>query len=191
MRRRYAARLPSPARAVALLVALSFVLSGCSVIPKSLQLTAPPTSTPVTLQPLAAGAGQPVPTPAFDASAGNCPDAATQAINLMQYTQAQGMTLDIQVALQPLAQCGATAAADVAAYRMRVTSASLSAYVIDGTWSANTLSVHTALIDNLLAQMHSLYPAATLSINVYYNGSVVGTGQLGADNVPHVQCCSG
>src|SRR5947209_88266 len=116
-----------------LLVLLPLLLSGCSVGGVDLSFHATPTTrdagvaTPAPVDSTA----EAVPTPAYDLQAGNCPDAANQAINLMTFAQGKGFNLDMRLDLTPRAVlCGESGSA-LATYRTRVAGAELHVYVID------------------------------------------------------------
>jgi hypothetical protein len=176
-----------------LLVLLPLVLSGCTVAGVSLDFNATPAPTVAPAGPavpveVTAAA---VPTPAFDLQAGNCPDAAQQAIDVLVDTQTKGLNLDMRLDLGPVtALCGASGAA-LGTYRARVTHADLSAYVIDGTWASFPTASRYTLFEDMLRRLHALYPAAIINIAVREDQAVLGTASLGVDNKPQVNCCSG
>jgi hypothetical protein len=143
--------------------------------------------TPVAVDPTAAA----VPTPAYDLQAGNCPDAANQAIALMTFVQSKGYNLDMQLELAPrTVLCGQSGSA-LATYRARVATANLSAWAIDGSWSSFYMASRTMMLHTLLDRLHTLYPAAIARVTVYQADTVLGSGILGTDNNPRVTCCSG
>jgi hypothetical protein len=176
-----------------LLVLLPPLLSGCSVAGVNLAFNATP-ATPVAVPGTAApaeGTAAAVPTPAFDLQAGNCPDAATQAISFVVDARNKGFNLDMRLDLGPVtALCGASDAA-LATYRARVTHANLSAWVLDGSWSSFALASRITWLDDMLRRLHGLYPAAIVNVWVYQDQTVLGSAILGTDNRPQVNCCTG
>src|SRR5262249_21936775 len=145
---------------VLLLLMLPVVLSGCSVAGVNLDFNATPTTqlavrgTPAPAE-RTAEAG---PTAAFDLQAGDCPDAAQQAIDMLVDTRTKGVNLDMRLDLGPVGVlCGASGAA-LATYRARVTHADLSTYVIDGTWSYYPTASRYTLFEDMLRRLHALYP---------------------------------
>lgn len=173
-------------------VLLPFILSGCMVAGTNLSFPGVPS--PTVSAPRGRLLDRPVqeaPTPAFAVQAGNCPEAASQAINLLLFTQRRGIDVDMRLQLSPLSLgCGASGAA-LATYRGQVVSASLAAYVLDATWASLSVASRTELLMALVGQLHALYPAAIVKAAVYQGDTVLGSGSLGMDNTPHVTCCTG
>ena len=172
---------------------LPLVLSGCSVAGVDLSFNAKQVTRSTGRPAVVSGdrTAKAVPTPAFDLQAGNCPDAADQAIAMTAVSQRQGINLDMRLVLAPRAVgCGAPMGM-IETYRARVTSASLSAFVIDGTWSTFPPAPCLSLLMDVLRRLHSLYPAAISRVVVYQADSVLGTVTLGRDNTPQVSCCTG
>lgn len=180
---------------LALLLALPLLLSGCQVAGIDVSLTP---ATPVPSHAASLGTAVPAqrtaaaaPTPAFDLQAGNCPEAAEQAIESIAFAAQRGANLDARLELSPVTVgCGGAADA-LATYRARVTSASLTMFVIDGTWPNLFLASRSALLRDLMGRLHRLYPAAICKVLVYQGDSVLGSVTLGTDNNPQVSCCSG
>ncbi len=174
------------------LLLLPLILGGCSVgsININLSPSAAKKATPVSTT-VVDPTAQAAPTPAFAMQAGNCPEAANQAITLMGYTQSKGANLDPRLELAPLdRRCGADGA-DLTTYRARVTSATLNMYVIDGSWSSLYLASRSALLRDLMGRLHRLYPAAICKVLIYQGDTVLGSITLGTDNNPQVSCCTG
>lgn len=172
------------------LLLLPLVLSGCSVV--GMDLTFRATRPTVAKRAVPIGRTvEAVPTPAFDMQAGNCPDAANRAIDLLLFAQRQSVKLDVRLELSPLRRgCGASGTV-LDTYRIQVTSASLAAYVLDGSWAASAVSSRIELLTALVRQVHIMYPAAVVKVVVYQGDTVLGSVSLGMDNTPRVTCCDG
>ncbi len=103
----------------------------------------------------------------------------------------ESLNLDMSLDLSPVRTlCGATGAG-LNTYRVQVTSATLSAFVIDNTWTSLLSASRITILDDVIRQLHALYPAAICKVLVYEGNLLVGSIILGTDNRPQVNCCTG
>ena len=171
-----------------MLLALALLLSGCSlssVMPSATLVSSTPTPVP-TLPP----APPPVDassTSAFDNAAGNCVDAANQAIKLIAEAAAgrfsdTGFNVDMHLALEPHGPTSGCAdpPARIARYRQYVSSARLTVWALDSAWVNAGSGVKQLWLANVLNALLALYPRAEISVQVLYNGAPCGSAALGS-----------
>jgi hypothetical protein len=176
------------ARLGPILLALALLLSGCSLrsaMPSATLVTSTPTPLP-TLPP----APPPVDassTSAFDNAAGNCVDAANQAISLIAEAAAgrfasTGFNVDMHLALEPHGPTSGCAVPPVhiTSYRQYVSSAQLTVWALDSAWVNAGSAVKQLWLADVLNALLALYPRAVINVQVLYNGAPCGSAALGA-----------
>lgn len=172
---------------LAALLACTLLLSACSpasLIPSSDLAVPTPTATPSPAPAASPATG--VSPSAYDSAAGNCVDAANNAISLINAsaTGAYGSSyfnLDMRLTLDPHtgAAC-ASGGAKLKSYRQSVGVAELSVYPLDGQWYYAGTVTRSAWLTDVLNRLRSLYPSADITVKVTYNGSPCGSASIGS-----------
>lgn len=159
-----------------LLLALALLLSGCSVtaLVKNPTLVGPtPTPRPTALP--TAPPLNPSSVTGFDTGAGNCLDAANEAITLINQTAAgtygggSSFTMDMKLTLEPGGPGSGCAdpPSRIAHYRQDVVSAAtLTVWPLDSTWLGAGPTIRDQWLVDVLNTLYHLYSRATISINV-------------------------
>lgn len=171
-----------------LMLALALLLSGCSVtaLIKNPTLVGPtptpvPTALPTAPPPAASGAD------GYDSGAGNCPDAANEAITLINQAAAgdfgggSAFTMDMNLALQPNGSGCADPPSLITHYRQEVvSSAMLTVWPLDSTWLGAGPSIREQWLVDVLNALNHLYTKATININVVSttSGNACGSASL-------------
>jgi hypothetical protein len=174
-------------RLLPVLLALALLLSGCSlssVMPSATLVS--PTPTPVPTLPPAPPVDESS-TGAFDNAAGNCVDAAHQAIKLIaeaaagHFTNA-GFNMDMHLALEPHGPTSGCAdpPGHIASYRQYVSSAYLTVWALDSGWVNAGSAVKQLWLADVLNALLALYPRAEISVQVLYNGAPCGSAAMGS-----------
>jgi len=173
-----------------LLLALALLLSGCSarsVMPSATLVSATPTPAPTL--PLAPPLVDQSSTSTFDNAAGNCVDAANQAIKLITGAAAgrftdTGFNMDMHLALEPHGPTSgcADSPAHIKRYRQYVNSAQLTVWALDSGWANANLTFKQQWLVDLLNALLALYPRAEVSVQVFYNGAPCGSISIGTGN---------
>jgi hypothetical protein len=181
---------------VPVLAALALLLGGCSIkaVVPSVKAVLPSTNlvsstpTPVPTLPPAPPVDRSS-TGAFDNAAGNCVDAASQAIKLIADTAAgrfagTGFNMDMHLALEPHAP---TSGCDdppprVKSYRQYVSSAQLTVWALDSVWVNAGSAAKQLWLADVLNALLALYPRAAVSVQVLYNGAPCGSASMGSGN---------
>jgi hypothetical protein len=171
-----------------LLVALPLLLSACSVqslLPSATLVGSTPTPVPTAL-PTAPPVDQSS-TTAFDNAAGNCVDAANQAITLTQQAAAGRFgnnsifNMDMHLDLEPHGPNSgcADSPAHVARYRQYVSAATLTVWPLDSQWYYAGTAIRQQWLADMLGALQSLYARAHIDVNVIYNGTPCGSASIG------------
>lgn len=172
----------------AALLALALGLSGCSVqslLPSTTLVSATPTAVPTPL-PTAAPPVDQSSTNAFDNAAGNCVDAANQAINLMSEAAAgrfggSAFNMDMTLNLEPAGPDCAGSPARIAHYRQDVVgSATLTVWPLDSVWGNSYSAIRQQWLLDVLNALARLYPHANVAVQVHSasDGAVCGSASL-------------
>ena len=171
------------------LLLLSMALGGCSIsatMPSTTLVAATPTPAPTPL-PTAAPAN-PASATGFDTHAGNCLDAANQAIVLVQKTAngdfaGNAFTTDMRLDLEPHdAHTGCAAAGQALHnYQQYVNGAQLQVWTLDNNWSYASQTTRQNWLQGVLHYLLGIYPRADIGVKVYTtNGGLCGTAAVGA-----------
>ena len=170
------------------LLALALLLSGCSVrsvMPSATLVSATPTPAPT--PPLAPPPVDQSSTGTFDNAAGNCVDAASQAIKLIAEAAAgrftdTGFNMDMHLALEPHGPNSGCAdpPAHIANYRQYVSSVHLTVWALDSGWVNAGSAVKQLWLADVLNAVLALYPRAEIRVQVLYNGAPCGSAAMGA-----------
>jgi hypothetical protein len=171
-----------------MLLALVLLLSGCSassIMPSATLVSSTPTPAPTLPQapPLVDQSS----TSTFDNAAGNCVDAANQAIKLIaaaaagRFTDA-GFNMDMHLALEPHGPTSGCAdpPAHIASYRQYVSAAQLTVWALDSGWVNAGSAVKQLWLADVLNAVLALYPRAEIRVQVLYNGAPCGSAAMGA-----------
>lgn len=179
-----------------LLLALALSASACSLksaLPSTTLLSATPTPLP-TPQPTQPPVDQSS-IDSFDNNAGNCVDAANQAISLIQQAAAghfgnSFFNMDMSLELEPHdPNSGCADSAHIAHYRQDVVyKAALTVWPLDYVWSNAGPTIRQQWLADVLNTLVKLYPRANSSIQVMYNGlpcgsAAIGTGKSGTPQI--------
>jgi len=171
------------------LLLLSMALAGCSIsasMPSTTLVASTPTPAPTAL-PTAAPAN-PANATGFDTHAGNCLDAANEAIVLVQKTAngdfaGNAFTTDMRLDLEPHdahTQCAATSQA-LHNYQQYVNAAQLQVWALDNNWSYASQTTRQNWLQGVLHYLLGIYPRADIGVKVYTtNGALCGTASVGA-----------
>lgn len=127
-------------------------------------------------------------TQAFDNAAGNCVDAANQAISLAQQAAAGRFgnnsifNMDMHLALDPHSPDSgcADSPAHITQYRQYVSVATLTVWALDTQWYYAGTTIRQQWLADVLGALASLYPRANKSVQVMYNGAPCGSAHVGA-----------
>ena len=127
--------------------------------------------------------------------AGNCVDAANQAIKLIAAAATgrftgSGYNMDMHLALEPHdphSGC-ADAPAHIERYRQDVSSAQLTVWALDSVWVNAGSAVKQLWLADVLNALLALYPRAEISVQVLYNeapcgGASMGSGHAGSRQI--------
>ncbi len=174
---------------IPLVALLPLLLGGCSaeaLLPSPTLVGATPTPRPAL----------PTPPPpvdqsgasAYDNAAGNCVDAANQAISLAQQAAAGRFgnnsifNMDMRLELQPHGpDSGCADSSDhVRQYRQYVSVAALTVWPLDSQWYYAGTPIRQQWLADVLGALTSLYPRAEKSIQVMYNGAPCGSARIGS-----------
>ncbi len=175
--------------AVAALLLLLPLLSGCSlrsVLPSATLVGTTPTPEP-TARPTEAPVNS-ADTLGYDTKAGNCPDAATQAI---AFASASGagryggtpFSVDMSLDLEPHDPRSGCAGAGkmLTVYRQeQVYSAHLTVWSLDANWQGAQAAIRQQWFSDALNALRALYPKAGLRINISVYGAACGSAAGGA-----------
>jgi hypothetical protein len=172
-----------------LLALLPLLLGGCS----AQALIPSPTLVGATATPRPALPTPPPPvdqsdTSAFDNAAGNCVDAANEAISLAQQAAAGRFgnnsifNMDMRLELQPHGPNSgcSDSPAHVKQYRQYVSAATLTVWPLDSQWYYAGTPIRQQWLADVLGALTSLYPRAQKSIQVVYNGAPCGSASIGS-----------
>ncbi len=175
--------------AIAALLLLLPLLSGCSlrsVLPSTTLVGTTPTPEPTALPTAAPVNGSD--TLGYDTRAGNCPDAATQAIAFAGASGAgryggtpfsMDMSLDLEPH-DPRSGC-ASAGKILAVYRQEgVYSAHLTVWALDANWQGAQAAIRQQWFSDVLNALRTLYPKAGLQISASAYGAACGSAAGGA-----------
>ena len=176
---------------VPILVALALLLGGCSVrsvIPSANLVSSTPTPVP-TLPPTPPPAADQSSTSAFDNAAGNCVDAANQAIKLIAAAatgrfSGSGYNMDMHLALEPHGPNSGCAGspAQIKRYRQYVNSAQLTVWALDSGWVNASTAIKQQWLVGVLNALLALYPSAAVGVQVLYNDAPCGSISIGSGN---------
>jgi len=173
---------------VPLLLLFPLLQTACSVptvLPSTALVESSPTPVPTaipTAAPLNAAN-----TSGFDTHAGNCVDAANQAIALIKKAAAgdfagNAFTTDMQLSLQPSgthAGCAATGES-LRAYQQYANSAQLQVWALDTNWYYAAQTTRQNWLEAVLHYLLDIYPRADITIKVFNNNVPCGTASVGA-----------
>jgi len=165
-------------------------LVGCSIsasVPSTTLVESTPTPGPTAL-PTAAPAN-PVDATGFDTHAGNCLDAANQAIVLVKKTAngdfaGNAFTTDMRLDLEPHdahTQCAAAGQA-LRTYQQYVNGAQLQVWDLGNNWSYASQTTRQNWLQGVLHYLLGIYPRADIGVKVYTttSGGLCGTASVGA-----------
>ncbi len=154
-----------------------------SFVPSTTLVAASPTPIPTAI-PTAAPANA-ADAAGFDTHAGNCVDAASQAIVLIKKAAAgdfvgNAFVTDMQLTLTPRDQrCAATGGA-LKAYQQYVNSVRLQVWALDNNWYYAAVTTRQSWLEGVLHYLLGIYPRADITIKVSANGATCGTASVGA-----------
>lgn len=173
---------------VLLALALSLSLSGCSVkalLPSTTLVSATPTPAP-TPPPTAAPPADQSSSNAFDNAAGNCADAANQAITFMSDAAAgrfggSAFNVDMRLELDPTGSDCAASPAHISRYRQTVSSARLTVWPLDSVWTNSYISIRQQWLLDMVNTLVRFYPRANNSVQVFSSssGALCGSASIG------------
>ncbi len=171
-----------------LLLSLPLLQTACSVptvLPSTALVASSPTPVPTpipTAAPLNAAD-----TTGFDMHAGNCVDAANQAIALIKKAAAgdfagNAFTTDMRLSLEPSdahAGCAATGES-LRTYRQHANSAQLQVWALDTNWYYAAQTTRQNWLEAVLHYLLDIYPRADITVKVFNNNVLCGTASVGA-----------
>lgn len=169
------------------LTTLALLLSACSLsslVPSATLVSATPT--PVPTAPPTAPAVNPAMANGFDNNAGNCADAANEAIGLIGDAAAgrfgsSFFNMDMSLALEPHGpNSGCADATHIGHYRQyAVYSAQLTVWPLDYVWPNAGPVIRQQWLVDVLNVLSKQYPRATINVQALYNGVQCGTATIG------------
>jgi len=155
-----------------------------SFVPSTTLVESSPTPVPTAI-PTAAPANA-ASAAAFDTHAGNCVDAANQAIALIRKAAAgefvgNAFTTDMRLDLGPSDQrCAATGDA-LKTYQRHVGSVRLQVWALDNSWYYAAPTTRQNWLEAVLHYLLGVYPQANVTINALTpTGAACGTASIGA-----------
>ncbi len=185
---------------VAPLLLLPLLQTACatpSFVPSTTLVASSPTPAPTAI-PTAAPVNA-ADTAGFDTHAGNCVDAANQAIALIRKAAAgdfaaNAFTTDMRLDLAPSdARCASTGSA-LKTYQQHVSSARLQVWALDTNWYYAAPTTRQNWLEGVLHDLLSIYPTADIDVKVFTNGTTlcgtasIGAGQSGAPLINVTTC---
>jgi hypothetical protein len=125
----------------------------------------------------------------FDQFAGNCPDAATEDLDLISYAQTQNYNFDMQLRIAPTTGCDA--ALNTPSYHTFVTQvgqATLTMNALDTQWVYGYAPTREAFVQSVYSKLQAHYPSLTkVSITVLYGGRPRATLNFSGQGQPVYQ----